>query len=1039
MKAERSGDSRGIAIMVLGMHRSATSMLARTLHARGCALSRQLLGANTSNPSGHWESTVAIDIDDRLLAALGRSWDDLRAMPQGWLETADATDARNRIRVLVNEDFKQASLWTIKEPRMCRLAPLWLDTIADLGFSPKVVIAVRHPFEVALSLLRRDGLPVAHGLLLWMRHLLEAEAATRAVPRLVVDHRQITSDWRGVTRRIGEAFHVQWPVAEEEAGKELDAVISPDRVSISEIADVADGQVPVIFLQLYRHALAATDGNWSGFTALAERFEDFAKVYDPALELVYRKYQALEAETRSTREAHAQLITAVSEKLDLVETLETTGKHLVQQGLRIEDLERWLQEAQDRIGVMDTELDARQMRIGVLEAEAIAQLHRLGEADQRIGLMDAELDACQMRVSALERQLAENDAAASAEHAQLSQHLSTEQSRAAVLEAELQQLRQSRSWRLTAPLRGATALVGRVRRRLGNGFRAVRFIAENPGDLRGVWQRAREEGLASTLVRAMGFARRGGPRPSPEMPPAPRLSLRESGAVVLTTRHCLYIARLIQRALEDAGISARIIQEEPVGGYESLPHFVICPQMFERLPGLYVAFQMEQSVSSRWFTDSYFQMLQNSFSVFDYSIDNIRYLGDKGLSVKQLYYLPIGYLPGYMVEPAPEEDYEVVFYGDVNCERRRIFLEALQERFRVKVLSEVYGDELRNEISRAKVVVNIHYYEGALLETTRIWECLSLGRLLVSERSSDMDRHASLDGLVDFVEVGDIAGMVERIAYWLSNESQRRERVAENTRRLSSGFREFDYFFHRFLLATDNLSFGEFWQLVGSTLRLPVDRVCLNLPEYVERGDDFQKDNVHGYWCIPGLRHAQGWVGCAMSYKFIMLLAQQQGMPRISICEDDVEFPEHFESRMAAITSYLDANEGQWDIFSGLMADFNKDARIEAVVDRDGMRYVHTDKLISTVFNIYSSRIFDMVKDWDEGNRDVVSNTIDRYIENQSAVRVITTDPFLVGHKEEQSSTIWGFENTQYKDMIQASQAILRAKVDDYFAARKGR
>lgn len=1007
MKADGSDESRGTAIVVLGMHRSATSMLAKALHARGCALSRQLLGANLSNPSGHWESTVAIDIDDRLLAVFGRSWDDLRAMPPGWLETADATDARNRIRILVNEDFGKTPLWTIKEPRMCRLAPLWLETVADLGFAPKVVIAVRHPFEVALSLLRRDGLPVAHGLLLWARHLLEAEAASRQVPRLVVDHRQITGDWRAMTRRIGEAFDVQWPIAEEEAGKDLDGVISRDRVSINEAADVADGQVPAMCLQLYRHALAAAEGNWDEFAALAERFEAFAQVYDPVVELVYRKYQALEADTRSSRDAHAQLITAISEKLDLVETLEATGKRLVEQGKRIEDLDRWLDEAKERIGLMDAELGARQDRIGGLET-ALADV---------------------------ERQLVESNTAVLAER----EHLTTQQEHVAALATELQRMRESRSWRVTAPLRGTTTLVRRVYRLLGNGFKALRFIVANPGDLRGVWQRAREEGLVSTLGRAIGFARRGGPRPPEEAPAAPRLLLRESGAVVLTTPHCLYIAKLMRHALADAGIATKIIQSEPGGGYEPLPHFVICPQMFERLPDMYVAFQMEQSVSSRWFNDSYFEMLRNSFATFDYSIENIRYLAKNGVNTKQVHYLPVGYLDGHAVDPAPEEDCDVVFYGDANCERRRNFLDALRARFKVKVLSEVFGDELRHQLSRARVVVNIHYYEGALLETTRIWECLSLGRLVVSEAAVDMERHASLDGMVDFVEVGDVAGMVERIAYWLEHEPERRERVAGNTCRLASGFREFDYFFHRFLLATDNLSFDEFWQLAGRKLRLPVDRICLNLPEYADRGDDFKKDNAYGYWCIPGLRHVQGWIGCAMSYKLIMLLAQQQGMARISVCEDDVQFPEDFERRMATITGYLDEIDGQWDIFSGLMADFSKDARIDAVVDRDGVRYVHTDKLISTVFNVYSSRIFDLVKDWDERNHDVTTNTIDRYIESQSDVKVVTTDPFLVGHKEEQASTIWGFQNTQYNDLIEASQKVLREKVAAYLSGKPSR
>lgn len=51
-------------------------------------------------------------------------------------------------------------------------------------------------------------------------------------------------------------------------------------------------------------------------------------------------------------------------------------------------------------------------------------------------------------------------------------------------------------------------------------------------------------------------------------------------------------------------------------------------------------------------------------------------------------------------------------------------------------------------------VLNIHYYENALLQTTRIYECLSLNKLVVSEQGSDQDEHTELDGIVDFGQNG---------------------------------------------------------------------------------------------------------------------------------------------------------------------------------------------------------------------------------------------------------------------------------------------
>ena len=91
-----------------------------------------------------------------------------------------------------------------------------------------------------------------------------------------------------------------------------------------------------------------------------------------------------------------------------------------------------------------------------------------------------------------------------------------------------------------------------------------------------------------------------------------------------------------------------------------------------------------------------------------------------------------------------------------------------------------------------------------------------------------------------------------------------------------------------------------------------------------------------------------------------------------------------------------------------------------------------TDRLISTVMNVYNRSVFDLIAGWNENDRDVETNTIDRYLERNSQLKVVVTEPFLVGHKEEQHSTIWGFQNTQYAEMIIRSNDLLRMKADAF-------
>ncbi len=517
------------------------------------------------------------------------------------------------------------------------------------------------------------------------------------------------------------------------------------------------------------------------------------------------------------------------------------------------------------------------------------------------------------------------------------------------------------------------------------------------------------------------------PEPTPPQAP-PAFYTPFDPMTILCTKHTLFVGRLVQRALNQAGISADIITEEP-DCYGEQVYFVICPQIFKRMPGRYIAFQMEQTVSSRWLTDKYYSLLENAYTILDYSLVNVSYFKKMTEFGSNFYYLPVDYLPGLRREGGPYE-YDVLFYGDANNARRKRILAALQERFCVRVVSEVFGEELYEELVKARVVVNIHYYENAMLETTRIYEVLSLGRsVVVSERSTDPEEEKRLEGIVDFVPVDDIHAMIEHIAYWLEHEDARLDAVERNNGILSDRPNAFNFYFQRMLLANDWIDFDRFYSLVGVFLRFDGNQICLSLPEAVSRRKAFDLENKFGFEVIPGLRHKRGWTGCGLSYKFIMKKAQEQGLESVVVCEDDVFFPPDFEQRWNTSQEYL-AEHGDWDIFQGLMADVGR----VTVLNVDRMKnqaFVTLDHMISTVFNCYRSSVYDCFIHWDEHNDDVQKNTIDRALEAKD-LKIVVTAPFLVGHKEELNSVIWGFNNSQYSEMIERSSEKLTNLIAAY-------
>jgi hypothetical protein len=220
--------ARRQAVLVLGMHRSGTSAVGGVLAALGVQAPRTPLGASRDNPRGYFESAELVRFHDRMLEAIGGSWRDWVSFDPHWLQTPDGQAHIAEAAGIVTAEFGDAPMLLLKDPRICRLVPFWLAVFQSLDMQARVVMPLRHPLEVARSLGARDGFGLERSLLLWLRHVLDAESATRALPRTVVAFDDLLVDWRAQTARMARDLGVAWPltVAQAEAG--IGAHLAPD-------------------------------------------------------------------------------------------------------------------------------------------------------------------------------------------------------------------------------------------------------------------------------------------------------------------------------------------------------------------------------------------------------------------------------------------------------------------------------------------------------------------------------------------------------------------------------------------------------------------------------------------------------------------------------------------------------------------------------------------------------------------------------------------------------------------------------------------
>jgi hypothetical protein len=211
------------------------------------------------------------------------------------------------------------------------------------------------------------------------------------------------------------------------------------------------------------------------------------------------------------------------------------------------------------------------------------------------------------------------------------------------------------------------------------------------------------------------------------------------------------------------------------------PHLIDkAPQLYAHLPPGSVLVQTEQirDAKCEMCGAAYVSLLKDArFALWDFSPANERTLVDgMGIAKQRISYLPYGFVPqlahqGYAVV---DEDVDVAFFGLMNARRFKVLhaLEALG--YDCVFVEGVYPHERDFIMSRAKVVLNIHYYAAKSLEINRIYAALSMGKLVVSERSSDPATDERWAHGVVFASDGD--DMVRLVDEYLKSPAKRNAR-----------------------------------------------------------------------------------------------------------------------------------------------------------------------------------------------------------------------------------------------------------------------
>eukprot|EP00601_Ochromonadales_sp_CCMP2298_P027691 CAMPEP_0173274226 /NCGR_PEP_ID=MMETSP1143-20121109/2330_1 /TAXON_ID=483371 /ORGANISM="non described non described, Strain CCMP2298" /LENGTH=360 /DNA_ID=CAMNT_0014211029 /DNA_START=440 /DNA_END=1519 /DNA_ORIENTATION=+ len=222
-------------LVVLGMHRSGTSVIGGLLSQMGLKTGGPLIGAAADNAKGFFERIDVVLQNDYLMRNqkinyAGSTWKydhkiGIRDILNDSGTGGKGTFFREGKRGLAFLNDPGNYPWMLKDPRLCITLRTWLPV---LNFVPAVLFTYRHPMDVALSFLNRyEHFKIARSLIMWYVYNKRAIQQSQDLCRVTTSHSLIMTQPLVETDRIFDQLRAC-------------GVLVPKKLTLSEVSNFVD-------------------------------------------------------------------------------------------------------------------------------------------------------------------------------------------------------------------------------------------------------------------------------------------------------------------------------------------------------------------------------------------------------------------------------------------------------------------------------------------------------------------------------------------------------------------------------------------------------------------------------------------------------------------------------------------------------------------------------------------------------------------------------------------------------------------------------
>ncbi|HIH0844088.1 TPA: sulfotransferase family protein, partial [Vibrio cholerae] len=197
-------------VVILGMHRSGTSVVAKAISLSGVEFGDNLLEAKADNEKGFWEDAYIVDCNDKVLHQSQHEWYTVGEVNPVF------KDKKADILQYIEKKFKDFDIWGVKDPRLCRLLPEWNNILDSVASDIKYCVAIRNPLSVISSLKSRNEFTAKHAELLWYQYNIDILQSLTNKEFSVIDFDQLITEPKASVIRLAKGLSIEYNLLEEE-------------------------------------------------------------------------------------------------------------------------------------------------------------------------------------------------------------------------------------------------------------------------------------------------------------------------------------------------------------------------------------------------------------------------------------------------------------------------------------------------------------------------------------------------------------------------------------------------------------------------------------------------------------------------------------------------------------------------------------------------------------------------------------------------------------------------------------------------------